>query len=473
MTRSDHAPAIRVGLLSGVSSVRFALPGCFKTSDGQVVAAGEYSALPTGQGVHLEGATQVHAPSITLEPATSSPAKSASSADETTFTVHDVTIGIGFHWERAESQAFEGKLILKPGRGGLLVINELPLEQYLGSVVSSEMSGACPRESLRAHAIVSRSWLLAQFRKPAASGLLNHRGPEAPTGRREHPAQRSESRVSPDEIIRWYDREAHEDFDVCADDHCQRYQGITKSDGQTAFDAVRETRGKVLLYNGEICDARYSKCCGGMTEVYRTAWEDREVPYLASVYDGPGYLAGYPLPLTSHCNAGRFIDHRPFAYCDARSEGLLTRILAGFDQETRDFYRWDVRYTGEELAGLLASRMGADFGRIRALEPVERGPSGRILRLRIVGEKRTLTVGKELEIRRVLSLSHLYSSAFIVRTEKEPGADYPGLFRLSGAGWGHGVGLCQIGAAVMADLGHTHEEILSHYFRNTTVREMY
>lgn len=456
MTRSDNEPVIRVGILSGAKSVRFAMSGRFTTSEGQVFAPGEHTALPSEQGVVLEGATRLHAPSITLEPATLPSALSATSAESPTFTVHDLTIGIGFHWERAESQVFEGKLTLKPAAGGLLVINELPLERYLASVVSSEMSGGCPRELLRAHAIVSRSWLLAQLCKPAASGSLD-----------------SVSSDSPDEIIRWYDREAHADFDVCADDHCQRYQGITKTSTDASFDAVCETRGVVLLYGGEICDARYSKCCGGMTEVFRTAWEDREVPYLTSVYDGPGDLTGYPLPLTSHCNAGRFIDRRPYAYCDVKSEELLSSILPGFDQETRDFYRWEVQYTGEELAGLLSSRLGADFGRIRALEPVERGSSGRIIKLSIIGEKRALTIGKELEIRRALSRSHLYSSAFIVRTEKKAGVDYPELFRLSGAGWGHGVGLCQIGAAVMADLGQTHQDILAHYFRNTSVRSVY
>lgn len=445
MIEVEAEPLIRVGLIDGAPSIRFTLSGRFTTSQGVPIAPGDYSASLSDNGVWLDGPATLRSPSIKLEPAD----------DASRFTLQRVKIGINFHWERTESQTFAGALALKPAAAGLVVVNEAPLESYLVSVVSSEMSAACPVELLRSHAIISRSWLIAQL------------------SRRDGGVTKAQMRNAPDEIIHWYDREGHSDFDVCADDHCQRYQGITKAFSQNAFDAVGDTRGKVLCYGEAVCDARYSKCCGGVTEIFSTAWEDKDLPYLDSVYDGPGELTGYPLPLTSHCNAGRFIDGRPAAYCNSASEELLSRILPGFDQETRNFYRWEVRYSGSELSELLSSRLGIDCGRIRALEPVERGPSGRIFRLRISGEKRSLVIGKELEIRRALSHSHLYSSAFIVRATKRPGADYADVFRLSGAGWGHGVGLCQIGAAVMADQGRSHDEILSHYFRGARIENFY
>jgi SpoIID/LytB domain protein len=365
-------------------------------------------------------------------------------------TIEDVTIGIDFHWERKESQQFQGALIIGASGDGLTLINELPIESYLVSVISSEMSASCPAELLRAHAVVSRSWLLAQ---------LNERD------RAERPRAR-ESYEPAGERIRWYDRESHSEFDVCADDHCQRYQGISKAFSKSAFEAVQETRGKVLQYGDDICDARYSKSCGGMTEVYSAAWEERDVPYLVSIYDGPGSPAGFSLPLSVEENAEAWIASRPPAYCDARAEDTLSRILPGFDQETKDFYRWQVSYARDELREILSTRLGIDFGRIEAIEPVERGESGRIIRMRVRGEKETLVVGKELEVRRALSRSHLYSSAFIVRQDDSS-------FHLMGAGWGHGVGLCQIGAAVMADRGLTHEEILAHYFRGAWIRTLY
>jgi peptidoglycan hydrolase-like amidase len=350
----------------------------------------------------------------------------------------------------------------------LTLINELPLESYLVSVISSEMSAACPPELLRAHSVVSRSWLLAQLSKTASR-----------TGLEQAATIQADSRMidnPPGEIIRWYDRESHTDFDVCADDHCQRYQGISKAFSPEAFDAIRNTRGRVLVSNDEVCDARYSKSCGGMTEVYRAAWEQREVTYLASAYDGPGEISDYLMPLTIEANAEAWITSSPPAYCNNISPELLGRILPGFDQETRDFYRWQVSYSQDELREILQARLGVDFGSILALEPLERGESGRIIRLRIRGEAKTIVIGKELEIRRALSRSHLYSSAFVVlaaRDERDRAKNYPKQFRLIGAGWGHGVGLCQIGAAVMADQGHTHIEILAHYFKGTTLRSLY
>jgi peptidoglycan hydrolase-like amidase len=319
------------------------------------------------------------------------------------------------------------------------------------------MSARCPGELLKAHAVVARSWLLAQLN---AKSMPSQTGPQT-------------SVSSEGEITRWYDRESHDEFDVCADDHCQRYQGITKAFSEEVFNAIRATRGQVLVFldgtQEKICDARYSKCCGGVTEVYSTAWQNKDAPYLVSIYDGPGRLEGYPMPLSDHCNAAEFINQAPPAFCNTTSADLLSRLLPSFDQETHDFYRWRVRYAGDELSDIVEARLGAGLGRIHKLEPLERGQSGRIKRLRIAGEKRSLIIGKELEIRRALSRSHLYSSAFIVRTIKDPVAGQPKAFDISGAGWGHGVGLCQIGAAVMAEQGYECSEILAHYFPNTSL----
>ena len=352
------------------------------------------------------------------------------------FALDDITIGIGFHWERKERQVFRGALRIITKGEGLTVINDVSLEEYVTSVISSEMSASCPPELLKAHAVISRSWLL--FPK-----TMSH-----------VPLQEEKGQSDPNEIVRWYGREAHPDFDVCADDHCQRYQGITKAFSEAASEAVNATRGEVLRYAGEICDARFAKCCGGVTERYSTAWEDRDIPYLKSIYDGPVQSCAY--------SPESLIRSEPSAYCNTRDTSLLARILPGFDQETRDFYRWRMEYSPEELRDLIKFRLSVDLGPIRDLHSLARGPSGRIYRLKITGEKDYLIVGKELEIRRALSHSHLYSSAFVVDQES-------GRFVLRGAGWGHGVGLCQIGAAVMANNGKSYKEILAHYYRGTSV----
>lgn len=447
MVKIDREPTIRVGLITGAREVKFALAGGFAADAGESAGDGAYTASAENGSVKLNGVARSQ--EFALSP---------SDFDSCRFTVHGVKIGIDFHWQREESQQFQGNLRLVAGGDSLTVINELPLESYLVSVISSEMSALCPAELLRAHAVVSRSWLLAQLRR-AASG----------------PTPASEQiKVSSGEMIRWYDRESHRGFDVCADDHCQRYQGISKAFSQAAFDAVQDTRARTLVFSDEICDARYSKSCGGMTEVYRAAWEDKEAPYLSSVYDVPGSEpSGYSMPLSNDANAEAWIASSPPAYCGVVTPELLARIVPAFDQETPDFYRWRVDYTQEELSEILHSRLERDFGRVRALKAVERGESGRIIKLRIVGERQTLVIGKELEIRRALSRSHLYSSAFVVRAEHGHLSDYPARFTLIGAGWGHGVGLCQIGAAVMADRGHTHEEILSHYFKNAKTIALY
>lgn len=443
----DAEPMIKVGLVTGAREVKFALAGRFVNADGESAREGDYTASAENGAVRLQD-----------ESVTTSFMLSPTDFDSCRFTAYGVKIGIDFHWEREESQQFQGQLKLIADGDGLTLINELPLESYLVSVISSEMSASCPTELLRAHALVSRSWLLAQLSKGASDST---------------PAS-VQSEGSGEELIRWYDRESHRDFDVCGDDHCQRYQGISKAFSQASFDAVRDTRGRVLVYGDEICDARYSKSCGGMTEIYRAAWEDKDVPYLLSVYDVPGSdPSGYRMPLSVEANAEAWMTSSPPAYCGVVTRELLARIVPAFDQETRDFYRWRVDYSQEELSEILHARLGVDFGRVRALEPLERGQSGRIIKLRIIGEKRKLIIGKELEIRRALSRSHLYSSAFVVRSMRGHLSDYPARFTLIGAGWGHGVGLCQIGAAVMADRGHSHEEILAHYFRGATVRDLY
>ena len=348
-----------------------------------------------------------------------------SAEPDASFAIDDVTIGIGFHWERKERQVFRGGLrILR--RKGLTVINDVPLEDYVASVISSEMSASCPLELLKAHAVISRSWLCYPKLYPESLGPGNV------------------SIRKGDEITRWYGREAHSDFDVCADDHCQRYQGITKDHSPSVSGAVKATAREVLQYDGRVCDARFYKCCGGLTDEYRTAWDDREVPYLISLPD---------------------TDENGRVYCDTKDKTLLAQILPGFDQETQDFYHWTVTYSGEEIRDLLIARLEEDLGVVTELEPLQRGPSGRIIRLRIAGEKKQLIIGKELEIRRALSRSHLYSSAFDVERSESK-------FVLRGKGWGHGVGLCQIGAAVMASRGKDYQEILRHYYPGTVTGQL-
>jgi len=374
---------------------------------------------------------------------------------DSTFKLFNVTIGSRFHWERKEDQTFQGNLILQARKDGTIaVINEIPVEDYLTSVISSEMSPAAPLEFLKAHAILSRSWLLA--------GL----------GRREKTKETS-TRVrkiieKEGEVIRWYDREDHDFFDVCADDHCQRYQGITKIISKQAEEAVRETRGMVITYQDKICDARYSKACGGITEEFATAWDDKQIPYLTSVSD-----ASIPnRPITTEEEASRWILSDPEAYCNTKDERLLEKVLPDFDQETKNFFRWTIEYSREELEEILREKSGFDFGTLKEIVPLSRGPSGRISRLKIVGSKKSMVVGKELEIRRWLSRSHLYSSTFLVTVKYNPHGEVE-RFILHGAGWGHGVGLCQIGAAVMATRGLSADQILKHYFLGIKIKNIY
>jgi SpoIID/LytB domain protein len=349
--------------------------------------------------------------------------------DNASFIIRDVPIGIDFHWERKEDQEFKGDLKIIRENGKLTAVNVIPLEDYLESVISSEMAATSSLELLKAHAIISRSWLMAQIEKA-----------------RDTDREKTPSIVeTEDEYIRWYDREDHENYDVCADDHCQRYQGITKISTPYAREAIQATFGEFLIYEDNICDTRFYKCCGGKTEKFENCWEPVPHPYLTSITDE---------------------NETHTSFCDTHDKEILSQVLNDYDQETPDFYRWQVRYTRQEISELIRRKTGWDFGEIVDLIPVEIGDSGRIVRLKIVGTRMTKIIGKELFIRKALSESHLYSSAFTV----EKTAD---TFILNGSGWGHGVGLCQIGAAVMAAQGYGYQAILKHYFPGTSLKKLY
>ncbi|MBR5824908.1 MAG: SpoIID/LytB domain-containing protein [Paludibacteraceae bacterium] len=365
------------------------------------------------------------------------------------FELEDVVIGINFHWERKENQRFKGGLTFMIENGKVVAINEIPTEAYIFSVISSEMSATASLELLKAHAVISRSWLLKPIihNEHNATAVLEHR--------------------TDDELIKWYERDSHELYNVCADDHCQRYQGITRARTENVRLAIEATRGLVLTSHGQICDARFSKSCGGVSEVFENCWADEHYSYLERVIDSQqSTVNSQQLDLTVEANAEAWIRGEYDSFCNTHDKEILSQVLNNYDQETTDFYRWKVEYTTEQLSELVARRSGIDFGTIVVLEPVERGVSGRLTRLRIVGTKRTMVVGKELEIRRWLSESHLYSSAFVVdKTENG--------FKLTGAGWGHGVGLCQIGAAVMGAKGYKYDEILYHYFVDSQLNVLY
>ena len=372
------------------------------------------------------------------------------------FELLDVTIGINFHWERKEDQRFLGALKIIVENGKLTGINVIHVEDYLTSVISSEMSATASLELLKAHAVISRSWLLAQIQK-------NKEITEAQ-------ANYSAFTQTDEELIRWYDREDHTRFDVCADDHCQRYQGITRACTEVVAQAIQATHGEVLTYDGEICDARFSKCCGGVVEEFSTCWENINPPYLTALRDDKNEK-DFP-DLKNEDTARQWIYSTPTAFCNTTDKKILSQVLNNYDQETTDFYRWSVVYSQSELAHLIHEKSGIDFGEIIDLKPIERGTSGRLVRLQIQGSKQTLIIGKELEIRRVLSPSHLYSSAFVVEREDIQNG-IPQRFVIHGAGWGHGVGLCQIGAAVMGEQGYPYREILLHYFVGANIEKLY
>ncbi|RGN39336.1 SpoIID/LytB domain-containing protein [Bacteroides oleiciplenus] len=375
------------------------------------------------------------------------------------FELLDVTIGINFHWERKEDQRFLGALKIIVEDNKLTGINVIHVEDYLTSVISSEMSATASLELLKAHAVISRSWLLAN--------MQTNQCPHSTVGANNH------SPANTAEFIKWYERDAHTRFDVCADDHCQRYQGITRASTEIVKQAIAATRGQLLMSDGKICDARFSKCCGGAFEEFQYCWEDVKYPYLTKQRD---WVAGSSSPvadLTQEPEAVRWIRTSPEAFCNTTDKKVLSQVLNNYDQETTDFYRWKVEYSQDELSALILKRSGVDYGQIIDLISVARGTSGRLWKLKIVGTKKTLIIGKELEIRRTLSTSHLYSSAFVVDKEGISPEGIPERFILTGAGWGHGVGLCQIGAAVMGEQGYKYDAILLHYYIGASIDKLY
>ncbi len=439
-------PEVKVGIAT-TDCLRLCLNGEFRMK-GETIT-GEQTVRAEESGIIWEGNAYRE---LTLRPL----------SPEATFTLRGVTIGKDFHWERQEDQTFRGKLRLVMEEKKIVAINVLPVESYLTSVIGSEMKASCPMEFLKASAVISRSWLLSQMRKRKASG-----GGHA----------FFQFKHSDTESIRWHDQEEHTIFDVCADDHCQRYQGVTRSASPQVAEAVRLTTGEVLTWRGEVCDARFSKCCGGVTNSFENCWQDTPYRYLRSVRDLPlpqgGGRADVP-DLSTEEAARQWILSRPESACDTREGEVLDAVLNDYDSETTpDLFRWAVTYTQEQLHAIVTRKLGLDLGPILSLEPGLRSRSGHLVTLRIVGRDREFTVGKELEIRRTLSETHLYSSAIVVDSE---GADSEGLplrFVIHGAGWGHGVGLCQIGAAVMSMRGYPYHDILRHYYDSAEVTRLY
>lgn len=429
-------PQIRVGIMSA-DSVQFRLLGCYECSVRDAsVPVSDGTMTVSHEWLMSHGCGDDNMPQITFCP----------THENDSFELMDVMIGIGFHWQRSETQRFRGQLILKAIDGRVWAINTVGLETYLFCVIASEMKATSSVELLKAHAVVSRSWLLAQLGDRQASI-------KTPTYRP----------LTGQEMLKWYDREDHEHFDVCADDHCQRYQGLTRADNDVVRQAIAETRAEILTSDGHVCDARFSKCCGGVSEKFSTCWQPIDYAYLMPVLDTDADVA---MPdLTDHAEAQKWIETSPEAFCNTQDPDILQQVLNHYDRETTpDFYRWQVSYTARELTDIVERKSGLRFGLITDMVPLQRGPSGRIISMRIEGTERNIVVGKELEIRRWLSESHLYSSAFVVEKEGDK-------FTLKGAGWGHGVGMCQIGAAVMSHRGYDYKQIVKHYFRDSTLEK--
>lgn len=415
-TKSKKEPLVQVGIIS-TERIVFSLNGAY-TAKGETLEGKQEVEFCEG-GILWNGEQYRE---LLFKP----------HAQGASFSIDDVTIGRSFHWERKQTQTFLGSLRLVVEADKICAINELPVENYLSSVISSEMSASASIELLKAHAVISRSWLLAQMAKRADKG--EDKGAFFSFVKKD------------DELIRWYDREDHTIFDVCADDHCQRYQGITNASRPNVVEALRATRGQILTYHDEICDARFSKCCGGVTEEFQYCWEDTPKPYLRSVPDA--------------------IEEGATPFCNTRDKGILAQVLNDYDRETTDFYEWTVEYTEEKLRAIIEKKLKVSLGTIIDLQPLSRGKSGRIWRLKIVGSNGSFIIGKELEIRRTLSETHLMSSNFEVEKRGET-------FILRGKGWGHGVGLCQIGAAVMGERGYNYEEILLHYYKDAEIKRIY
>ena len=438
MKRPEEIPHIEVGILFS-EDIRFRLNTVYR-SEKQTWQPGDYHIRREGcQYISTgpDGMQEIVLP-LNLYP---------ENEEHSDFDLTEVVIGIQFHWERKETQKFKGQLRIIDEGAHLTAVNILPLEEYLISVISSEMSATSSLEFLKAHAVISRSWLLAQKNKARST----------------EPGYPSCQHTS-GSYIRWYDREDHAHFDVCADDHCQRYQGITKAYTPAVRQAVETTRGEVLMYEGNICAARFSKCCGGITERFENTWEPVVHPYLDKISDSPGQLSSGDL--TREEDARKWILSSPPAFCNTSDPDILSQILNDYDQETRHFFRWREEYTVTELSELVRNKLGIDFGTITDIQAVERGVSGRLIRVRICGSRKSLIIGKELTIRKAFSPSHLYSSAFVVTREDDK-------FIFRGAGWGHGVGLCQIGAAVMGAEGYSYRRILQHYFKDSELVKNY
>lgn len=437
----DCEPVIKVALLQNCPKAEIVLAGDF------LIPHGINTAKPLGIRC-------LHGKIVLTDAFGNKPAEEKEiillASKNAVFTL-DVEIGIDFHWQRTKKLTYRGNIILRAAADSSFhLINEIALEDYLTSVISSEMSSTAPLEFLKAQAVTARSWLAAMLERK----------------KRKAPATAADA-AEGKEIIRWYDTNDHIGFDVCADDHCQRYQGIARIN-ERVQEAVAATRGVYLVYADEICDARYHKACGGRTDIFASAWEEKSHPYLPSISDSAN---DYP-PVRSEDDAEKWFTSRPAACCNTEDKTLLSEILPSFDQETPDFYRWQVEYKREDLEKIIRDKSGIDFGMLINLAPVSRGPSGRISRLKVEGTKKTVTVGKELEIRRWLSPSHLLSSAFIVVAPQSPDGSIE-RFIFKGGGWGHGVGLCQIGAAVMAKQGFSCEKILAHYFPGAGLQKLY
>jgi stage II sporulation protein D len=446
----DSEPHISVGILSD-TKIKFELYGDYSSYGFKHFFSGRYEAELVGDRIICKGEKDKIeiTDEIIFEP---------QEPDNESFLIRDVVIGVKFHWERKEKQRFTHSLKLVRDGGKITAINIVPIEKYLMSVISSEMSAKCSLQMLKATAVVSRSWLLAQIEK--SKSIKSNKSDYSTVYQTE------------DELIKWYDREDHKLFDVCADDHCQRYQGVTKMTSEAARKAVEQTAGIVLLEGDKILDARFSKACGGISESFENVWEPVKHPSLTAIYDYKFIADDFNDDFTKEENAEKWIKASPPAFCNTNDPKILNQILLDYDQETKDFYRWKIEFTQQQLSDLIKRKSGFDFGQIKDLIPVERGLSARLIRLKIVGSKKSLTIGKELEIRRTLSETHLYSSAFIVEKIGSKGG-VPEKFILRGAGWGHGVGLCQIGAAVMAEQGFQFDEIAIHYFKNASLKKIY
>ena len=443
-----NIPTIEVGVMSA-TTIEFRFNERYKQSTGEETESVKGMAVVSGDSsfvLHLGDRQQTFNDFVLFEPV---------NEGQVSFELYHVVIGVQFHWQREETQRFKGKLKIYVENGMLTAVNMLSVEEYLLSVISSEMSATSSVELLKAHTVISRSWLLAQIEKGKQLKDANYK-----------------TLIRTEEgYIRWYDREDHSRFDVCADDHCQRYQGVTKQSAPQVYDALKATCGELLMFDGKVCDTRYYKCCGGVTEKFENVWEPVVHPYLTKVIDNDAITEGYAMDLTEETNVRAWILGDPPAFCNTHDKKVLTQVLNDYDRETQDFFRWQVTLSQAQIKDLLFRKIGIDVGDVLELIPLERGVSGRIIRLQIVGSLQNIVIGKELEIRKALSESHLYSSAFIV--EKATEESGKPRFTLKGAGWGHGVGLCQIGAAIMSAQGYSYRAILTHYFPHVLLKKMY